>query len=120
MVDGDEIAGFQNDQSEDYDEALARVQENINLTGVRNKILFTGKWKNDSKVETVSLTNFIKTDEYSGEELSIGFYISYLLDVIDILEGDVIHICINDQNSGCVIQDNQDQDSTFVIMPMRV
>ena len=58
--------------------------------------------------------------EYSGEEISIGFNISYLQDVIDTLEGDTIHICINDQNSGCVIQDNQDQDSTFVIMPMRV
>ena len=58
--------------------------------------------------------------EYSGEEMSIGFNISYLQDVIDTLEGDIIHICINDQNSGCVVQDNQDHDSTFVIMPMRV
>ena len=58
--------------------------------------------------------------EYSGEEMSIGFNISYLQDVIDTLEGETIHICINDQNSGCVVQDNQDDDSTFVIMPMRV
>ena len=58
--------------------------------------------------------------EYSGEEMSIGFNISYLQDVIDTLEGDIIHICINDQNSGCVVQDNQDHDSIFVIMPMRV
>ena len=58
--------------------------------------------------------------EYSGEEMSIGFNISYLQDVIETLEGDTVHICINDQNSGCVVQDNQDHDSTFVIMPMRV
>ena len=58
--------------------------------------------------------------EYTGDEISIGFNISYLQDVIDTLDGDIIHICINDQNSGCVVQDNQDQDSTFVIMPMRV
>ena len=58
--------------------------------------------------------------EYSGEEMSIGFNISYLQDVIETLEGDTVHICINDQNSGCVVQDNQDDDSTFVIMPMRV
>ena len=67
QVDGDEVAAFQSDQSEDYEEALARVQENMNLTGVRNKILFTGKWKNDNKVETVSLTNFIKTEEFGGQ-----------------------------------------------------
>tara|TARA_Y100000816_G_C26064454_1_gene559315 strand:+ start:428 stop:1534 length:1107 start_codon:yes stop_codon:yes gene_type:complete len=58
--------------------------------------------------------------EYSGDEISIGFNISYLQDVIDILDGDTVHICINDQNSGCVVQDKQDPDSTFVIMPMRV
>ena len=58
--------------------------------------------------------------DYSGEEISIGFNISYLQDVIDTLDGDKVHICINDQNSGCVVQDNQDTESTFVIMPMRV
>ena len=67
QVDGDEVAAFQSDQSEDYEEALARVQENMNLKGTRNKILFTGKWKNDNQVATVSLTNFIKTEEFGGQ-----------------------------------------------------
>tara|TARA_B100000941_G_C28502710_1_gene555350 strand:- start:513 stop:1619 length:1107 start_codon:yes stop_codon:yes gene_type:complete len=58
--------------------------------------------------------------EYTGDEMSIGFNISYLQDVIETLEGDTVHIRVNDQNSGCVVQDNQDLDSTFVIMPMRV
>lgn len=58
--------------------------------------------------------------EYSGEEISIGFNISYLQDVIDTLDGDTVHICINDQNSGCIVLDKQDPDSIFVIMPMRV
>ena len=58
--------------------------------------------------------------KYTGEVMSIGFNISYLQDVIDTLEGDIISICVNDQNSGCVVQDNLDHDSTFVIMPMRV
>ena len=67
MVDGDEIAAFQKDQKEDYEEALARVQENMNLSGQRNKILFTGNWKNDNKVETLSLTDFLKTEEFGGQ-----------------------------------------------------
>ena len=58
--------------------------------------------------------------EYTGDEMSIGFNISYLQDVIETLEGDKVYIRVNDQNSGCVVQDNQDLDSTFVIMPMRV
>lgn len=57
---------------------------------------------------------------YSGEEMSIGFNISYLQDVIDTIDGDTVHICVNDQNSGCVLKGSDDPDSIFVIMPMRV
>tara|TARA_B100001121_G_scaffold160693_1_gene140325 strand:+ start:74 stop:1180 length:1107 start_codon:yes stop_codon:yes gene_type:complete len=58
--------------------------------------------------------------KYDGEEISIGFNISYLQDVIDVIDGDSIHICINDQNSGCLLKGNDDPNSIFVIMPMRV
>ena len=57
---------------------------------------------------------------YDGEELSIGFNISYIQDVIDILDSENIHICINDQNSGCILLGDSDTNSMFVIMPMRV
>lgn len=57
---------------------------------------------------------------YNGEDISIGFNISYLQDVIDVVDGDSIHICINDQNSGCLLKGNDDPNSIFVIMPMRV
>ena len=67
MVDGDEIAGFQNDQSEDYDEALARLRENMKLAGTRNKVFFTGTWQNTKQIETISLTDLEKTDEFGGQ-----------------------------------------------------
>jgi len=57
---------------------------------------------------------------YDGDELSIGFNISYIQDVIEILSSDNIHICINDQNSGCVLSGESEPTSVFVIMPMRV
>ena len=57
---------------------------------------------------------------YNGDELSIGFNISYIQDVIDILDSENIHICINDQNSGCILLGDSDTNSVFVIMPMRV
>lgn len=57
---------------------------------------------------------------YNGDEISIGFNISYLQDVIDVIEGDTVKICINDQNSGCILVDENTNDSIFVIMPMRV
>ena len=67
MVDGDEIAGFQNDQSGDYDEALARLRENMKLAGTRNKVFFTGTWQNTKQIETISLTDLEKTDEFGGQ-----------------------------------------------------
>lgn len=57
---------------------------------------------------------------YNGDQMSIGFNISYLQDVIDIIDGDSVHICVNDQNSGCVLKGSNDPNSIFVIMPMRV
>jgi DNA polymerase-3 subunit beta len=57
---------------------------------------------------------------YNGDEISIGFNISYLQDVIDVIEGDTVNICINDQNSGCIVLDENTNESIFVIMPMRV
>ena len=67
MVDGDEIAGFQNDRSKDYDEALARLRENMKLAGTRNKVFFTGTWQNTKQIETISLTDLEKTDEFGGQ-----------------------------------------------------
>jgi DNA polymerase-3 subunit beta len=58
--------------------------------------------------------------QYDGDELSIGFNISYIQDVIDVLDSENIHICINDQNSGCILTGESDTNSVYVIMPMRV
>ncbi len=57
---------------------------------------------------------------YDGEEMSIGFNISYLQDVLDVVDGENVDICINDQNSGCIVTDENTDESIFVIMPMRV
>jgi DNA polymerase-3 subunit beta len=58
--------------------------------------------------------------QYDGEDISIGFNISYIQDVIDIIDSENIHICINDQNSGCILLGDSDNSCVFVIMPMRV
>ena len=57
---------------------------------------------------------------YDGDDISIGFNISYIQDVIDVIDGDTLDICINDQNSGCILLDENTNESIFVIMPMRV
>ena len=57
---------------------------------------------------------------YDGDDMSIGFNISYIQDVIDTLQSETVEICINDQNSGCILIGPSDPNSIYVIMPMRV
>ena len=42
---------------------------------------------------------------YRGEEISIGFNISYLQDVIDILDSESVEICFNDQTPAVLFKE---------------
>ena len=66
-VDNDEIAAFETDQVSDFKEIMSRLRENIELSGVKNQVLFTGKFKNDNSIDTVKLTELDKTEEFGGQ-----------------------------------------------------
>lgn len=56
--------------------------------------------------------------EYDGPELEIGFNVSYLLDVLNVLAGDVATLAFLDANSSAVVRDPEDELSVFVVSPM--
>tara|TARA_B100001250_G_scaffold404080_1_gene419506 strand:- start:2511 stop:3611 length:1101 start_codon:yes stop_codon:yes gene_type:complete len=56
----------------------------------------------------------------TGQNLSVGFNVSYLIDAISACEGDLINIGLNDENSSALITDPTDPESKFVVMPMRL
>ncbi|MDF0535349.1 DNA polymerase III subunit beta [Shewanella sp. A32] len=58
--------------------------------------------------------------EYSGESLEIGFNVSYLLDVLNSLKSDDVRITLSDGNSSALIENHQEEDSMYVVMPMRL
>lgn len=58
--------------------------------------------------------------DYSGEDLEIGFNISYLLDVLNALKGDNCCFTLSDANSSALIEDTDNKNSVYVIMPMRL
>ena len=66
-IDGDEVVSYKTDQSGDYAEVLARVNENINLPTARNAILLVGKFQNDNTVATLGLSDLEKTPEFGGQ-----------------------------------------------------
>lgn len=57
---------------------------------------------------------------YQGAELEIGFNVSYLLDVLTVLESKEVCIELSDPNSSAVIFSPDDQRARYVIMPMRL
>lgn len=58
--------------------------------------------------------------EYQGDALEIGFNVSYLLDVLGVLSGETIKLSLSDPNSSALLEEAQDGDSLYVVMPMRL
>lgn len=59
--------------------------------------------------------------DYSGPELEIGFNVSYLLDALAAVRTARVQIAFTDANSSCLIRpDGDDQNSQYVVMPMRL
>lgn len=57
---------------------------------------------------------------YSGDSMEIGFNVSYILDVMNVIKSDEIMIELKDADSSCLITSPQDPGSRYVIMPMRL
>ena len=58
--------------------------------------------------------------DYRGEEMEVGFNVSYLLDVLSTLKSDKVRIDIKGPDSSCLVRDPEDDDIRYVIMPMRI
>lgn len=60
------------------------------------------------------------TVEYQGESLEIGFNVSYLLDVLNVLSGTSVKLSLSDANSSALLEEAEESDSMYVVMPMRL
>lgn len=58
--------------------------------------------------------------DYSGDSLEVGFNISYLQDVVNVLASDKVKITLSDANSSALLQDAEDESASYVVMPMRL
>ncbi|MCU4675814.1 DNA polymerase III subunit beta [Catenovulum sp. 2E275] len=57
---------------------------------------------------------------YQGDDLEIGFNVAYMIDVLNVLESDEVKFTLGDSNSSALIEDNLDDRSVYVVMPMRL
>lgn len=58
--------------------------------------------------------------EYRGGEFEIGFNVAYLLDAINAVEEEEVEIVLSDPNSSCLIRGVGNDESRYVVMPMRL
>lgn len=57
---------------------------------------------------------------YGDTEMEIGFNVTYIIDVLNVLDSENVYIKLKDANSSCIISDSEDSTSIFVVMPMRL
>ena len=62
----------------------------------------------------------IVTVEYEGDSLEVGFNVVYLQDVLGVLESDKVRLTLHDANSSALLEEPEDDDSIYVIMPMKL
>jgi len=57
---------------------------------------------------------------YDEAEIEIGFNVTYIIDVLNVLDSEDVHIKLKDSNSSCIINDSEDASNLYVVMPMRL
>jgi DNA polymerase-3 subunit beta len=58
--------------------------------------------------------------DYKGEELEIGFNVTYLLDALSAVDTETVEIGLTDANSSCLIRSPGATNARYVVMPMRL
>lgn len=58
--------------------------------------------------------------DYDGDRLEIGFNVSYLQDVLGVLDTEQIQLSVSDANSSALIEGVGKDDAVYVVMPMRL
>jgi len=58
--------------------------------------------------------------DYTGDDLEIGFNVSYLVDILGVLTDSRVSMTLSDSNSSVVLKGVDMDDSVYVVMPMRL
>lgn len=58
--------------------------------------------------------------QYQGDEFEIGFNVNYMQDALGVVDTEQVTLFFTDPNSSCLIQPQDEDDTKYVIMPMRL
>jgi len=97
----------------------ASILSNEKFRGVRfqldvNKMRITANNSDQEQAEEdVSL-------DYTGNKMEIGFNVAYLLDVVSTITAKTIRCVFTSPNDGVLIESGENDQSIYVVMPMRL
>lgn len=60
------------------------------------------------------------TVDYDEMQIEIGFNVTYLLDVLSVLDSEDVVVKLKDSNSSCIITSSETELFRYVVMPMRL
>lgn len=58
--------------------------------------------------------------DYNESDVEIGFNVTYLIDVLNVIDSEKVQVKLKDSNSSAIISDSEDDSSLYVVMPMRL
>jgi len=84
----------------------------VNLSSGQLKLSANNPEQEEAE-ETVSV-------DYYGMDLEVGFNVGYLQDVLGVLDCDKVKMTVHDANSSALLEHPEDDDSLYVVMPMKL
>ncbi len=131
LVDG-QFPDYEKVIPKDVSRSLVGDRETLKQAFQRASILSNEKYRGvrliiDGEQLTIQANNpeqeeaeEIVAVDFSGEQLEIGFNVSYLLDVLSALETDQVRLSVSDANSSALIEGIGNDAAVYVVMPMRL
>ena len=106
---------------EDLRQAFTRtaILSNEKYRGVRLSLQTGGLQIVANNPEQEEAEEVVEVD-YQGDSLEIGFNVSYLLDVLGVLPSENVKMSLSDPNSSALLEEPDDGDALYVVMPMRL
>ena len=65
-------------------------------------------------------TIYFNTVTYSGNDIEVGFNVNYLIEALAAISSKDVRLSMVDGNSSCLICDPSNNETKFVVMPMRL
>lgn len=57
---------------------------------------------------------------YQGQEIEISFNAKYLIDFLSIIQSEMVRFTLSDSNNGALLEDVEDSNGCYVVMPMKI